>query len=66
MSVDIAEKNWENCVMKKLLGILILGLLTCNISFADNLKKIIGACILAQTQTSSIEEAKQICVDKFK
>ena len=31
-----------------------------------NLKKIIGACILAQTQTSSIEEAKQICVDKFK
>ena len=35
--------------------------------YADhNLKKIIGACILAQTQTSSIEEAKQICVDKFK
>ena len=33
---------------------------------AKNLKKIIGACILAQTQTSSIEEAKQICVDKFK
>ena len=31
-----------------------------------NLKQIIGACILAQTQTSSIEEAKQICVDKFK
>ena len=31
-----------------------------------NLKKIIGACILAQTQTSSIEEAKQFCADKFK
>ena len=31
-----------------------------------NLKKIIGACILAQTQTSGIEEAKQICIDKFK
>jgi len=31
-----------------------------------NLKKIIGACILAQTQTSGIEEAKQICEDKFK
>ena len=31
-----------------------------------NLKKIIGACILAQTQTSNLEEAKQICVDKFK
>ena len=31
-----------------------------------NLKQIIGACILAQTQTSGIEEAKQICIDKFK
>ena len=31
-----------------------------------NLKKIISACILAQTQTSGLEEAKQICVDKFK
>jgi len=31
-----------------------------------NLKKIIGACILAQTQISNLEEAKQICLDKFK
>ena len=31
-----------------------------------NLKKVIGACILGQTQTSSIEEAKKICTDKFK
>ena len=31
-----------------------------------NSKKIISACILAQAQTSSIEEAIQICVDKFK
>ena len=31
-----------------------------------NLKKIIGACILAQTQNSNIEEAKKICTDKFK
>ena len=31
-----------------------------------NLKKIIGACILAQSETSSIEEAKQICTNKFK
>ena len=43
--------------------ILFLG----RIIYSDhNLKKIIGACILAQTQTSIIEEAKQICVDKFK
>ena len=31
-----------------------------------NLKKVIGACVLAKKQTSSIEEAKQICADKFK
>ena len=30
------------------------------------LKKVMGACILAQTQTYNLEEAKQICVDKFK
>ena len=68
--------------MKKLLGIVvnkmksrtvisvivvIIILFLARIMYSDhNLKKIIGACILAQTQTSSIEEAKQICVDKFK
>ena len=32
-----------------------------------NLKKAIGACVLAKIKTStSIEEAKQICADKFK
>ena len=31
-----------------------------------NLKKIISACILAQTQNSNIEETKKICTDKFK
>ena len=38
MFVDIAEKKWENCVrgfMKKLLGIVVLGLLWCNVSFAS-------------------------------
>ena len=40
--------------------------LTRTIYRDHNLKKIIGACILAQTQTSSIEEAKQFCADKFK
>ena len=55
--------------MKKLLGIIvvIIILFLARIMYSDhNSKKIIGACILAQTQTSSIEEAKQICVDKFK
>ena len=31
-----------------------------------NLKKVIDACVLGKKQTSSIEEAKQICADKFK
>ena len=55
--------------MKKLLGIIVIIIilfLARSIYSDHNLKKIIGACILAQTQTSSIEEAKQICADKFK
>ena len=31
-----------------------------------NLKKIISACVLTQAKTSNIEEAKQMCADKFK
>ena len=46
--------------------IIIMLFLARSIYSDHNLKKIIGACILAQTQTSSIEKAKQICVDKFK
>ena len=46
--------------------VIIILFLARSIYSDHNLKKIIGACILVQTQTSSIEEAKQICVDKFK
>ena len=46
--------------------LIIILFLARNIYSDHNLKKIIGACILVQTQTSSIEDAKQICVDKFK
>ena len=52
-------------VISVILVIIILFLVRSMYS-DHNLKKIIGACILAQTQTSSIEEAKQICTDKFK
>ena len=46
---------------------LIIILFLARIMYSEhNTKKIIGACILAQTQTSSIEEAKQNCTDKFK
>ena len=46
--------------------VIIILFLARTIYSDHNLKKIIGACILAQTQTSGIEEVKQICVDKFK
>ena len=47
--------------------VVIIILFLARSMFSDhNSKKIIGACILAQTQTSSIEEAKKICADKFK
>ena len=46
--------------------VIIILFLARTIYSEYTLKKVIGACILAQSQTSSIEEAKQICVDKFK
>jgi len=59
--------------MKKFLKILLSAIVLITILFLarimyseHNLKKVIGACVLAKTQTSSIEEAKQICADKFK
>jgi len=47
--------------------VVIIILFLARTIYSDyNLKKIIGACIIAQTQTSNLEEAKQFCVDKFK
>ena len=47
--------------------VVIIILFLARTIYSDyNLKKVMGACILAQTQTSGIDEAKQICVDKFK
>ena len=53
--------------MKKLLGILVLGLLICNISFADNLKNIDGDTIILNGEKirfSGIDtpELKQTCL----
>ena len=48
------------------LVVIVILFLARTIYSEHNLKKIISACILAQTQNSSVEEAKQICVDKFK
>ena len=47
--------------------VIIIILFLVRTMYSDHtLKKVIGACIIAQTQTSSIEKAKQICTDKFK
>ena len=68
MFVDFAEKNWENCVMKKILGILILGLLTCNTSFTDSLRVVDGDTIVLNGEKirfSGIDtpELKQTCMN---
>ena len=54
-------------LINKLLGIVVLGLLTCNISFADNLKIIDGDTIILNGQKirfSGIDtpELKQTCL----
>ena len=49
-----------------IIAVIIILFLARTIFSDHNLKKVIGACILAQTQTANLEEAKQICVDKFK
>ena len=56
----------KNRTVISVIVIIIILFLARTIYSDHNLKKIIAACTLAQTQTSSIEEAKQICVDKFK
>ena len=56
----------KNRTVISIIVVIIILFLARSIYSDHNLKKIIGACILAQAQTSSIEEAKQICADKFK
>jgi len=47
--------------------VVIIILFLARTIYSDyTLKKVIGACTLAKTQTSNLEEAKQICVNKFK
>ena len=46
--------------------VIIILFLVRNMYSDHNLKKTVAACILAQAQTSNIEEAEQICVDKIK
>ena len=56
----------KNRTVISVIVIIIILFLARSIFSDHNLKKIISACILAQTQTSGIKEAKQICEDKLK
>ena len=61
-------KNKISTVILLIVGIIILFLVR-NIYSDYNLKKTVGACILAQKQTSNsinIEDTKQICADKIR
>ena len=56
----------KNRIIISAIVVTIMLFLARNIYSDYNLKKIISACILGKAQTSSIEEAKKICTDKFK
>ena len=56
----------NNRIIISVIVVIIMLFLARSMYSDHNLKKVIGACILAQTQTSNIEEAKKICTDKFK
>ena len=56
----------KNRIIISAIVVIIMLFLARTIYSDYNLKKIISACILAQTQNSNIEEAKKICTDKFK
>ena len=56
----------KNRIIISVIAVIIMLFLARSMYSDHNLKKVISACILAQTQTSGIEEAKKICTDKFK
>ena len=56
----------KNRTIISVIAVIIILFLARGMFSEHNLKKIISACILAQTQDSNIEEAKKICTDKFK
>jgi len=60
------KKQIKSSTVISVIVVIIVLFLARTIYSDHNSKKIIGACILAKIQTSSKEEAKQICEDKFK
>ena len=66
ISMGFQEDLMKSRTVISVIVVIIILFLARTIYSDHNLKKIISACILAQTQTSSIEAAKQICEEKFK
>ena len=56
----------KNRIIISVIVVIIMLFLARSFYSDYNLKKVISACILAQTKTSSIEEAKEICKDRHK
>ena len=56
----------KNRIIIYVIVVIIMLFLARSIYSDHNLKKIIGACILAQTETLGIQEAKKICTNKHK
>ena len=53
-------------VVISILAVIIILFLVRSMYSEHNLKKVMGACVIAQAKTSSIEDAKKICENKFK
>ena len=66
ISMGFQEDLMKSRTVISVIVVIIILFLARSMYSDHNLKKIISACILAQAQTSSIEEAKKICTDKFK
>ena len=56
----------KNRIIISVIVVIIMLFLARSMYSDYNLKKIISACILAQTQTVGIEEAKKFCTNQYK
>ena len=56
----------KNRTVISVIAVIIILFFVRSMYSEHNLKKVMAACVIAQAKTSSIEEAKKICEDKFK
>jgi hypothetical protein len=55
----------KNKIVIPIIVVIIMLFLARSMYSDYNLKKIISACVITKTKSSSIEEAKKICEDKL-